>query len=229
MKILVDTRSAASEKIETSRTPDTLDLRSLEEQGKQSNRKLSGAKPSMARDGPEGKPPGSPVAYAAYYGWQISTKLFLGVLYLQVLSHGLSLLAPAFSQKLYKVPGLGFLYDYDATYTLELSTFFALFMLIAVWFLWDRILRLWLEIDGVHETFDWNRDRHTQLLATLGISILLADLVIFYAGIVEMMWGSSIVSFTAFSITCSYVAILIFVNYVGIVLSKRLEESRTAR
>src|SRR5262245_52979714 len=82
--------------------------------------------------------------YLRYWLWQLATKSVLGVIYLAVISEGLRLLIPALGQKLHKLPGLAALRNFDVTYRLDLAPFFAVFLLLAVFILWRRILDLWI-------------------------------------------------------------------------------------
>jgi hypothetical protein len=222
----LDTQKANAANAETQRDPQPVDLRF--------SSKTTGGRGSpppryrirMRSPRPD-RPPGSIAAYAAYYGWQVTTKLVLGCIYVACLAEGLKFLVPPLGQKLHKIPGLSFLETYDATYRLDLAIPFSLFMLIAVFFLWSRIIRLWLEIDDEMEDVRGNRDHQTQLIVALGFVILGADLFIFYVAVTQVTWGGSAFSFTALLATGAYVAVLIFVTYVGVVLRQRLEDSRT--
>ncbi len=145
-----------------------------------------------------------------YYAWQVFSKTFLGVLYFAIISEGLRQLVPVLAQKLYKLPLLSFLQDYEATYRLDLAPFFALFLLIAVWFLWGVVLKIWvLE----HESEQYS-DAHRLVIATLAITILGADTYLFYAAVSQMGWSSSF-SLSAIVATAAYLGVLIFVLYVS--------------
>src|SRR5438128_129475 len=52
-----------------------------------------------------------------YWAWQVFTKGLLGVIYAAVIAEGLRQLVPTLGQKLYRLPGLGALRDYEATYS----------------------------------------------------------------------------------------------------------------
>ena len=152
------------------------------------------------------------------------------MIYVAVIAQGFRHLVPALGQRLYKLPGLSFLYDYELTYRLDLAIFFAFFMLIAVWFLWARILRLWLEVehpqDDVFNEHGWNRDNNVRLTLALGFVILGADCCLFFVAITEISWGGSSFSVTALLATGAYLAVLIFVTYVSIALANRMEERK---
>lgn len=148
-----------------------------------------------------------------YCAWQAVSKLFLGVIYLAVISEGLRVLIPALGQKLYKLPGLSSLQDYEATHRLDLAPFFAVFLLVAVFVLWHRIVELWLS----GEEFSRLAKEH-QLVVGMGCMILGADAVLFYLAMTQMTWGGGGLSFSALVATGAYVGVLIFVSWMSVIL-----------
>ena len=90
-------------------------------------------------------------AHARYWAWQVASKAILGMIYLAVISEGLRVLIPALGQRIYKLPLLGSLKDYEATYRLDLAPFFAVFLLIGVFVLWPKIIGLWVSELNVGE------------------------------------------------------------------------------
>ncbi len=159
----------------------------------------------------------SPVAFAVwikYVIWMIFTKVGLGTIYIAVISEGLRYMVPALGQRLYKIPGLGFLEDFEETHGLDLAPFMAIFLLIAVFWLWERILHIWLASD--EEGIDWLNE--TKLLMVLGTSILGADAILFYIAMTQVGWGGTVISISALLATVAYVAILVFVSYVTVTL-----------
>ena len=145
-----------------------------------------------------------------YWAWQVGSKTVLGLIYFAIISEGLRQIVPVLAQRLYKLPGLTFLQDYEATYRLDLAPFFALFLLIAVWYLWGLVLNIWIfEYDLEHYS-----EAHRQLIAALAITILGADAYLFYAAVSQMGWSTSF-SFSAMIATATYLGVLIFVLYVS--------------
>ncbi len=226
MSVTVRTRSGKCSKVETSRNSDPVDLTFSCEVTD-----ARGSKETKEQERPhrERKSVMSPEVFAAlgnYYTWQIVTKLVLGVIYMQTIAEGFRFLVPALGQKVSKIPGLGMLAHYEATYRLDLAVFFSFFMLIAVFFLWNRIIQLWLEVDGGQEYVGANADHQDQLIVTLGFVVLGADLCLFYLAVTKITWGGSSFSFTAFLATCAYAAVLIFVSYVSVILDQRVVKAR---
>jgi hypothetical protein len=160
------------------------------------------------------------VAHVKYLIWLAVTKIPLGVLYVSVMADGLRYLVPALGQKLYKLPGLSFLQDYEATYRLDLAPLFALFLLLAVFWLWGRILRMWL-FDPEEDDLGMpgaNAAAARLMILGLGLVILGADLLLFYISMTQSTWGGTAFSVSALIATAAYVAVLIFVSLVSVVL-----------
>lgn len=163
-------------------------------------------------------------ALLKYWSWQIATKAVLGMIYLAVIAEGFRLLMPPLGQRLYKLPGLGWTRDYEATYRLDLANFFSIFMLIAVWYLWGMILCFWLEVDPFSDKPTTNTDRHKAVVVVLGVVVLVADACLFYAAMTQMGWTGATFSFTAVVATAAYLAVIVFVTYVGINLRKNIAD-----
>lgn len=153
-------------------------------------------------------------AYLRYWSWQFVTKFILGLIYLAVISEGLRALIPPLGQKIYKLPLLSFLKDYEATYRLDLAPFFALFLLVAVFVLWRRIIVVWLSYEDA-----WLWSQEDRLVVGLGCLILGADSVLFYYAMTQMGWGNSVFSFSAFVAAGAYVGVLVFVSYMSVKLN----------
>ena len=160
------------------------------------------------------------VARWKYWGWQCFTKPIMGLIYLAVISEGFRLLVPVLGQRLYKLPGLSFLEDYEATYKLDLAPFFAVFLLIAVWHLWGKVIGFWIARDD--DDSWWNTDAHKFLVRILAVIILGADGFLFFASVSQMGWSATI-SVSALVATAAYVGVTIFVSYVSLCLRKDLE------
>ncbi|MBS0263430.1 MAG: hypothetical protein JSS02_15920 [Planctomycetes bacterium] len=149
-----------------------------------------------------------------YWLWQAVSKGFLGFIYLAVISEGLRVLVPALGQKMYKLPLLGFLRMYEATYRLDLAPFFAMFLLIGVFVLWPRIIAVWM----TGRSF-WECSSEQRLVVVLGSGILFADAVLFYYAMTQMTWGESTLSFSGLVATVAYVGVLVFVSWFSVVLN----------
>lgn len=164
-------------------------------------------------------------AYFKYWVWQMVTKPSLGVIYLSVISDGLRYLVPPLAQRLYKLPGLSVLQDYEETYRLDLAPFFAFFLLIAVWYLWEKLLQLWLGWDEALDGSEWNLEAYRRLISTLGVAIVGADACLFYVAMTQVGWRGMHFSFSALVATAAYVGVLIFVSLVTVNLRRALKNS----
>ena len=153
-------------------------------------------------------------AHGRYWIWQIGSKATLGLIYLAVISEGLRVLIPALGQKIYKLPLLSRLQNYEATYRLDIAPFFAFFLLIAVFVLWPKIIAVWL---SQREADEWSKEH--QLLVVLGSAILGTDAVLFYYAMTQMTWGASVLSFSALVATAAYVGVLVFVSWMSVKLN----------
>ena len=154
------------------------------------------------------------MAYMKYLAWIVLTKIPLGFIYINIIAEGLRMLVPPLGQKLHRIPGLAALAQYEETHKLDLAPLFAMFLLVGVFYLWSRLIQLWIEADrGAY--VDWLGDRETTLVLLLGAVILLADAILFYVAMAEFSWGSMF-SLTALIATAAYVAVLIFVSYVSV-------------
>lgn len=158
-------------------------------------------------------------ARAKFTLWEVIMKGGLGVIYVSVISDGLRIVLPAFGQKLHKLPGLTFLKDYEATYRLDVAPFFAVFLLTAVWYLMERVLRLWLQARDDDQV--WESKPHAQLVTILAAIILGVDACLFYFAMTRMGWGNAF-SFTAILATLAYMAVLIFVSYGSVNLKQEI-------
>ncbi|MCA9078109.1 MAG: hypothetical protein KDA93_23975 [Planctomycetaceae bacterium] len=161
------------------------------------------------------------IAKCRYVVWHIGSKVLLGLVYFSIIAEGLRQLVPTLGQRLYKLPGLSFLQDYEATYRLDLAPIFAFFLLLAVWSLWGSLLKIWL-LDDDSERYS---DSHKLLISMLGCTILAADAYLFYTAVAQMGWSGSF-SFSAIIATTAYVGVLIFVLYVSHQLREDVDQLR---
>ena len=165
-------------------------------------------------------------ALAGYWLWQLVSKSILGLIYFEVIAEGLRLVVPALGKDVHRIPGLGFLYEYEATHALDLAHFMAFFLMVAVLVLWRRILELWLGANSPFHTADWQAQRHQVLVVTVGVLVLLCDAVLFYLALAELGWSGNHFSFTALIATGAYLGVIVFVSYISIVLRQRVLDCR---
>ena len=159
-----------------------------------------------------------------FYGWFLITKLALGIVYLSLVREGFRFVIPMLAMKMSKVPGFAFLDDYQMTYRLDLASPMALFVLLAVFWLWDRALGLWLiGQDTNYETDDPQfRARRELLIYSMATVMLLMDAILFYIALVQSNWGGSMFSLTALIATILYSSVLVFATLVTIDLRQKL-------
>jgi hypothetical protein len=146
----------------------------------------------------------------------------LGLIYWIVNSQGLRLSISIFATKLYDIPlpGFSFLARYKGVDDLDLAHVFAIFMLFAVWFLTVRLLKMFLF--GYEADARLNNTFHKGFLYSVSAVVILADLVMFYQGILDQTWGfGSAGGLTPAIATIGYTGLLAFLAYVHIILERR--------
>ena len=161
-----------------------------------------------------------------YWVWQLVTKAVIGTIYLSIITEGFRMLVPKLGQKLHRIPMLGWLDEYEATYRLDMAMCMALFMLIAVWTFWDRLLTLWLNHQIRFDGTLLNQTNQRKLIATLGPVLMAADAFLFFSAVGEVSWGGGGFTFTALFATAAYVAVLVFCIYVGISLRNDIQAQK---
>ena len=162
-------------------------------------------------------------ARLGYWSWQVGSKVIMGVIYLSIIAEGFRTLIPVLGKKLYRLPLLGWMENYDGTYELDMASLLALFMLIAVCNLWSRVLTLWLTEQIGFDHRLWKQNNQDLFVLFFGFIVLLSDSVLFYVAITELSWSGATFSFTALFATTAYVSILVFSIYVAINLKEKIE------
>lgn len=132
------------------------------------------------------------------------------------------MLVPALGQKLHKlaIPGFSMFGQYQETRRLDLAMFMALFLLVAVWWLWEQVLKVFLSSEETFDKSGWNADAYKRVVLILGIIILGADACLFYASMVQIGWGGTRLSVPALLATAAYLAVIVFVSLVSLNLRK---------
>lgn len=171
-------------------------------------------------------PWGVVLARIKFWLWQIATKGVLGIIYVAVISDGLRQVVPVLGQKLYKLPGLGLLQRYEATYRLDLAPLLSVFILVGVFYLWGHLLAKWLRPDDPIDGEGWDEEKQEMVILVLGMALLGADALLFYVSMSRVGWSGGGLSFTAALATAAYLAVLIFVSYVSLVLKCQLETEK---
>ena len=162
-----------------------------------------------------------------YYCWLIFTKLILGVVYLSIIRDGFRFVLPALSMKLSRIPGFGFLDDFEFTYQLDLAAPMALFVLLAVFWLWDRALSMWLHgDDGPFDIQDpLFRVRREIVFYSLAVVVLTMDGILFYVSLVRSNWGATMISPPAVVATVLYTAVLVCVTLMTLELRQQMHNA----
>ena len=88
------------------------------------------------------------------------------------------------------------------------------FVMLAVFWLWSRVLALYMHGDDTAiQTDDPGlRKRRETVFYSLAATILIADGLLFYIAMTQSSWGGSSFSFTALLATVIYISVLIFVT-----------------
>lgn len=164
------------------------------------------------------------VAHAKYWLWKLVTIVILAPIYCSVIAEGLRMLVPPLGQKLYKlaIPGFAMFGQYQETRRLDLAIFMSVFLLVAVWWLWEQVLKVFLSTDALFENCGWNPEAYTRVVLILGVVILGADACLFYVSMVQMGWGATRLSVPALLATAAYIAVIIFVSLVSLNLRRPL-------
>ncbi len=163
-------------------------------------------------------------AHAKYWAWKLFCIAVIGVIYVAVVSAGLRYLLPDLGQRLYKVPGLSWMYHYENTHRLDLAHGLAVFLFIGVWVLWNRVLRLYLQPNLVLSQCRFNPEAYQRLVVTLGVVILGADACLFYCAMTQVGWRGTSFSVPALLATAAYVALLVFCSFVSCTLQQHIDD-----
>ncbi len=165
------------------------------------------------------------MAYLKYYAWTVVTKIVLGIVYISIIREGLVSLIPALGQRVSKIPMLSFFDQYDNLFRLDLGFFFAIFLMIAVFYLWAKIIYSTFYENLRTRPLDMKslEDRRETLVRGLAAMILIADGCLFYFAMTQSTWGGSNFSFAALIATFAYLGVLIFVCLLSAELHHKIE------
>ncbi len=166
------------------------------------------------------------MAYLKYYAWTVVTKVVLGIVYVSIIREGLVSLIPALGQRVSKIPMLSFFADYENLFRLDLGFFFAIFLMIAVFYLWSKIIYSSFYETLRNKPLDMKslEDRRETLVRGLAAMILVADGCLFYFAMTQSSWGGSNFSFAALIATFAYLGVLIFVCLLSAELHHKIEQ-----
>ena len=94
-----------------------------------------------------------------------------------------------------------------------------MFLLIGTCWSWRQLLETWLGIKPY--------SRATTVIVPLAFTFIIVDTIFFYNATAQWKWGGSHVSFTTLLVTAGWVAILIFVTFVGIQMKEELRKAKS--
>jgi hypothetical protein len=152
-------------------------------------------------------------------GWTIFAKGIFAMVYVGILSEGFRVLVPAMTRKVYRLPFLGFLKQYEEFYKLDLAPIFALILMFAVFWLTGRMIRAWLDLRPDHRLSQGER-----IDICFGAPLFVLDSLFFYFGACHMKWGSVGLDIWVLLATVTYSLVVLYVSYVSVTLHMAIEE-----
>jgi len=162
-------------------------------------------------------------ARCVYWAWQVVTKIVLGVIYMSIIAEGFRMLVPVLNRRLHRLPLLGWMNDYEGTYEIDMASLMSVFMMVAVFSLWSRLLTLWItERIGLDQRLR-KQNNADSFVMVFGIVILLSDTILFFVAVTEVSWSGEGFSFSALFATLAYVSVLVFTVYIYITLHEKIE------
>jgi len=166
------------------------------------------------------------VAHAKYWLWKAVTILILAPIYCSVIAEGLRLLVAPLGQKIHKlpIPAVSMFGQYQELRRLDLAIFMAVFLLVAVWWLWEQLLKFFLTLDESFDDSHWDTEAYRRLILILGFIVLGADGCLFYTSLVQLGWGGTKLSLSAMLATAAWLAVVVFVSLVSLKLRKSLDK-----
>jgi hypothetical protein len=147
-------------------------------------------------------------------------KLLIGIGYVIVITEGLRMVVPALGIKLYSLPLLGALRDYEGWHELDLAPFVAVLLFFFSSTIWCALLETWLYDGSMLKADGRQTERYETCLLVLGSIILFADACLFYRAMTFVGWGGAVFSISALLCTLAYLAILVSVCLVSVNLKR---------
>jgi hypothetical protein len=136
-------------------------------------------------------------------------KLLTGVGYIAIITDGLRMVVPALGLKLYKLPLLGNLREYEGWHRLDLALPAGMLLFALSNSLWCALLERWLYHDPSIDANGAFKSNHQKCLTVLGFVILFSDACLFYRAMTFVGWGGQPLSLTALICTLTYMAVLV--------------------
>jgi len=160
------------------------------------------------------------VAWARLWGFR-PIKFLIGVGYVVVITEGLRMVVPALGIKLYNLPLLGGLRDYEGWHDLDLAPFVAVLLFLFSSSIWCSLLETWLYDGSMLQAVGRQATRYETCLLVLGSIILFADACLFYRAMTFVGWGGAVFSPSSLLCTLAYLAILVSVCVVSVNLKRK--------
>jgi hypothetical protein len=157
-----------------------------------------------------------------HWTWQIAVKGPLALVYISLISDGARLLISDLGRKLYKLPFLGFLQDYEGWHKLDCAHLFALGLLLAVFVTWNNLIHSWLQVHDDQKS-GCNQRNYQRIVTVLAVFVLSIDAIFFYRAVVAEEWDSSLLSVTGLIATVAYIVVQVFVSFVSVTLKQEVK------
>lgn len=181
--------------------------------------------PSVPSRPPDKKPFNWPLFWVRvkYWTWNVTTKVLITFIYVQLVAQGASYVMPDLGVRLYRTPFFAFLKDYTATYHLTRAHVMVVPLIVIVWLAWHFVLELGLRADAFTRG-RWNRDFWKRAICTLSVIIIAGEACLFASAFTMSSWGSARFTTSAILVTAVYVSILAFCTLVSLYLGESIYE-----
>jgi hypothetical protein len=150
-------------------------------------------------------------AKVLYCGWKCLTLVILGLLiYVPVVAEGFRMLVPSLARR--------------SMLGIDTAKVLAVFLMIAVWILWEYAVMAFLKIDAGFKVQGWDPKAMRNFVTTVAWIVLGCDGLLFYLAMTRLVWGAPTFSFTALLATVCWLTVLVFVAFVSVKLKQPLLE-----
>lgn len=148
------------------------------------------------------------VALLKLWGFR-GCKACIGLGYIVIIAEGLAMVVPALGIKLYRMPFLGSLREYEGWHNLDLALPAAALLFLLSSSIWCTLLEVWMYDRSTEQVIGLRSDRYEQCMFVVGGIILFADACLFYRAMTFVGWNGDLVSPSALLSTLGYVAVLV--------------------
>lgn len=159
------------------------------------------------------------IAWVKMWGF-VPVKILIGIGYVAVITEGLRMVVPALGIKLYRLPLLSVLKDYEVWHKLDLAIFAGMLLFTLSSWIWCVLLESWLYDRTGLETSGRSATKYERCLLVLGSVILFSDACLFYRAMTFVGWGGEVFSATSLLCTVAYLAVLVAVCAVSVNLKR---------